>query len=72
MSLADISDMKYEYFIQFYTAGQMPVLSWEGFLNHMGDQGWELIQVVSKMMIDEPAQFANHTFVFKREKKLMI
>tara|TARA_B100002049_G_scaffold8710_1_gene6281 strand:- start:2048 stop:2503 length:456 start_codon:yes stop_codon:yes gene_type:complete len=36
------------------------------FLNLKGKQGWELVQVISKPFRDDPFEFANHTFIFKR------
>ena len=42
------------------------------FLNLKGKQGWELVQVISKPFRDDPFEFANHTFIFKRESTILV
>ena len=39
------------------------------FLNTNGKEGWELVHIISKPARNDPFEFANHTFVFKRPNK---
>jgi len=59
---------KWEYKTIYKGAHELPIRLWSEFLNKNGKEGWELVHVVSQKMIDNPSEFANHTFLFKRKQ----
>ena len=57
---------KYEYQTRYYTAKDMPPQRIESYLNEKGQEGWELVHVITIPMIDSPGLIANYTFFWKR------
>ncbi|MBK5213615.1 MAG: DUF4177 domain-containing protein [Flavobacteriaceae bacterium] len=60
--------IKWEYTTRYRGNHEVSISTMGEFLNQMGAQGWELVQVISKPARNDPFEFANHTFVFKRAK----
>ena len=56
----------YEYLTRYKGANEITEMNMAAFLNAMGLEGWELVQVIVRNMINNPTQPANYTFIFKR------
>ena len=56
----------WEYKTVDHPAFEMPMREWDKYLNIQGGLGWELVQVISEKMKDDPHIYAIHRFVFKR------
>ena len=59
----------WEYEIIYTVTHEVNELNMQSFLNSRGKNRWELVEVISKPAINQPNEFASHTFIFKRPKK---
>jgi hypothetical protein len=60
--------IKYEYINRYFSCKDLPEYSIAKFLNDMGEEGWELVQIIERPFINDPFNIANRTFYFKRVK----
>lgn len=58
---------KFEYQTRYFGSHEMDDLRMKPFLNEQGQNGWELVQIITMPFIDEPWRIANYTFIFKRK-----
>lgn len=58
---------KFEYCTRYLSGLELKEYQLAKFLNEMGGDGWELVQVIERHMINDPLIVANRTFIFKRQ-----
>lgn len=58
---------QWEYKQGYFGGHELPSYKIVDYLNDEGKKGWELIQLVTQKMINDPFEVANYTFYFKRE-----
>lgn len=58
--------LKFEYQTVYFGAHEMDALKMRDFLHRQGQEGWDLVHILTKPYINEPWNIANYTFIFKR------
>ena len=59
----------WEYKTEYKGVHEVNLSHMETYLNKKGKEGWELVYIISKNFRDNVHEFANHTFIFKRQSK---
>ena len=60
---------KWEYQTKYFGGHEIKSYKINEYLNYEGKEGWELVDIIIKHMINDPMEVATYTFIFKRENR---
>jgi hypothetical protein len=56
----------FEYIERYFGVNDLPVYKIITYLNDMGKEGWELVDLHREYFINEPNRVCNYNFIFKK------
>lgn len=59
----------FEYTTKEYETKDFDLPSLDRWLDRVGEEGWELVNVISKPSADDCSVFESHFYIFKRQLK---